>query len=201
MAVFSTNSLDNLGDSKVANYLYKLNEDLTYMFNNLTPEDNYSQTAQISYAKIVYNDNIVGEINASEEGISILADKISLEGLVTVNGNFKVLEDGSIEATNGKFNGTLNSTIINGGNNIPFNCRRGYVNIGDFYVGDEYGRHILQSFDECTGMSTGDADEGEWLLWAGYGYGNGDENTIFYINKGGQVYIEGSLYVNGKKIG
>lgn len=42
-----------------------------------------------------------------ESGVYVEADQIKLEGLVTVNSNFKVLEDGSIEATNGKFSGTL----------------------------------------------------------------------------------------------
>lgn len=41
--------------------------------------------------------------------IKLTADNIKLEGLVTANGNFKILEDGSIEAVNGKFKGEINS--------------------------------------------------------------------------------------------
>lgn len=41
---------------------------------------------------------------------SIVADRIKLEGLVTANGNFKILEDGSIQAENGKFTGSANIT-------------------------------------------------------------------------------------------
>ena len=37
------------------------------------------------------------------ENIKLKAKNISLEGLVTANNNFKILTDGSIEATNGKF--------------------------------------------------------------------------------------------------
>ena len=40
--------------------------------------------------------------------IKLDADHIQLEGLVTANDNFKILEDGSIEATNGKFSGEIN---------------------------------------------------------------------------------------------
>lgn len=39
----------------------------------------------------------------------IRADQISLEGIVTANENFKILEDGSIEARNGKFYGRIES--------------------------------------------------------------------------------------------
>lgn len=40
----------------------------------------------------------------------IKADNIELEGLVTANSYFKVLEDGSIEATNATISGTINAT-------------------------------------------------------------------------------------------
>ena len=41
--------------------------------------------------------------------IKLTADNIKLEGLVTANGNFKILEDGSMEAVNGKFSGEINA--------------------------------------------------------------------------------------------
>lgn len=43
-------------------------------------------------------------------GITLSADQIKLEGLVTANGNFKILEDGSMEATNGTFRGRIEAT-------------------------------------------------------------------------------------------
>ena len=52
----------------------------------------------------------VSYINLTEGLAKIKAARIELEGLVTVNGNFKVLQDGSIEATNGKFTGEINAT-------------------------------------------------------------------------------------------
>ncbi len=60
----------------------------------------------------VGNDEIISRINQSAESVSIKASKIKLEGLVTANGNFKVLSDGSIEAKNGKFTGTITGSII-----------------------------------------------------------------------------------------
>lgn len=53
---------------------------------------------------------IISEINQSPEQISIKASKISLEGIVTANQKFKILEDGSMEATGGKFTGTIESS-------------------------------------------------------------------------------------------
>ena len=44
--------------------------------------------------------------------IKLTADNIRLEGLVTANGNFKILEDGSAEAWNMKLHGYLNSRFI-----------------------------------------------------------------------------------------
>ena len=64
-----------------------------------------------------------GEDGATKTVIKLTADNIQLEGLVTANGNFKILEDGSIETTNGKFTGEINAN-------------KGYI--GGFEIG--YGR-------------------------------------------------------------
>jgi hypothetical protein len=58
---------------------------------------------------------IVQAINLSPEGAKINVTKLDINGIVTANGNFKILLDGSMEAVNGKFSGTLISPIINGG--------------------------------------------------------------------------------------
>lgn len=46
--------------------------------------------------------------------IKLKVDNISLEGLITINGNFKVLEDGTIEDVDGKFCGTISGSRITG---------------------------------------------------------------------------------------
>ena len=51
--------------------------------------------------------NLKSFIGASTEGIKIKASNIQLEGLVTANQNFKILEDGSIEAQNAKMKGKI----------------------------------------------------------------------------------------------
>lgn len=54
--------------------------------------------------RILYAEGINADyINAG----TITADRLKLEGLVTVDGNIRVLEDGTIEATNGTFSGNV----------------------------------------------------------------------------------------------
>lgn len=136
MAVYSQLSAGDISSiddmQKVRDYLYKLNKNLKYMFNNLTPEDNYSELARLTLVtdgerqatieatleginlNYVSKDGVVSAINLSEELIQIDASKIKLEGMVTVNGYFKVGLDGSIEATNGKFTGDISASTITG---------------------------------------------------------------------------------------
>ena len=55
----------------------------------------------------VSKDSLISTINQSAEAVSIDANKINLNGVVTANENFKILQDGSMEAKNGRFAGTL----------------------------------------------------------------------------------------------
>lgn len=57
----------------------------------------------------VSRDNIISSINMSPENIKIKANNISLEGIVTVDGNVKIFEDGSIEVNKGKFRGEIDT--------------------------------------------------------------------------------------------
>ena len=116
---------------KVQQYLYRMNENLRYMFNNLTPEDNYSEEARLTYVsdgerqssiettidhinlQMVDKDEVVSAINMSREQIKILAEKIQMEGLVTVNSYFQIGLDGSITARNGKFSGNITASTMN----------------------------------------------------------------------------------------
>lgn len=53
--------------------------------------------------------NLKSFVGAGQDGVKIKASNIQLEGLVTANENFKILEDGSIEAKNGMFTGEIES--------------------------------------------------------------------------------------------
>lgn len=136
MAVYTPGSVSDLESidsiKKVQEYLIKQERKLDYMFNNLDPQENYSELARLTMVtdgqrqatieaaldgiklNYVSKDGIVSAINLSEEMIQIEASKIKLEGVVTVNGNFKVGLDGSIEANNGRFTGNITGSTIEG---------------------------------------------------------------------------------------
>lgn len=66
------------------------------------------QTAQEitqEVSKKVGEDEIIPSINQSAEEVQINANKISLEGAVTVNGGFEIDEEGNMIAKNGTFTG------------------------------------------------------------------------------------------------
>ncbi len=68
--------------------------------------------AQDAAGKLALIGVSVDETDADGNHISVVkltGDHIRLEGLVTANENFKILEDGSIEAKNGKFTGEIDS--------------------------------------------------------------------------------------------
>lgn len=71
-------------------------------------ESQISQTAGEIAAKVSKGE-VISAINLTPEQAKIKSGAISLEGIVTANQKFKVLLDGSIEATDGKFSGELSS--------------------------------------------------------------------------------------------
>lgn len=123
----------------------------------------------------------------------------SIEGNSIKGGNIEgtTIKGSSIEGNSIK-GGSIEGTTIEGGSEIYFSANKENVRIGDFEVRDT-SRHILQSSDECTGMSGADGGHGRWYLWAGYQQGGGSENTVFLVNDG-QVRVEGELIVNGEEI-
>lgn len=191
MASFSISNLnlDETDIRKVSAYLYKLNEQLSYMFGNLTPEENYSADALEKYlsdgekvteailglnevkVQMVRKGEVVAAINMSEEEIKILADKIKLEGIVTANGNFKILEDGSMESVNGKFSGKVTGTEISGGKVTGTEINGGTVTGTKINGGTVIGSYISGATIE--GSEIGDIDgtfytDGETVYMGGF---------------------------------
>jgi len=56
--------------------------------------------------------NVVSMISQTPTEIKLKASQISMEGLVTANENFKILEDGSIEANKGTFSGYIKTSLV-----------------------------------------------------------------------------------------
>lgn len=91
----------------------------TYIIDDSYSESQFEQTADkfswiiksgISSSSMVFTDDFYSVIT---ENIRLKAKNISLEGLVTANSKFKILTDGSMEATNGKFDGSITGGSIN----------------------------------------------------------------------------------------
>lgn len=70
----------------------------------------YAQDAEGNLALIGTSIEVDLATGEKKSVIKLTADNIQLEGLVTANENFKILEDGSIEAVNGKFEGEIKAT-------------------------------------------------------------------------------------------
>ena len=80
----------------------------------------------------------------SKVNIDYCINNLKLEGTVTKNNNFKVLEDGSIEAHNGKFSGTIeahNGTI--GGWELDWD---GFTN-GNYYINNNGYSNVYVTAD------------------------------------------------------
>lgn len=76
-----------------------------------------SEEISMEVSKKVGSEEIISKINQSPEKVAIKANMINFNGLVTANEKFKILQDGSMEAKDGKFKGSIesNSAKITGG--------------------------------------------------------------------------------------
>ena len=103
------------------------------------------------------------------------------------------------------YKGTISGVTIDisRGNDIGLYCDGTQFQFGDFEVNDAYGRQILESTDEMTGMS-GEPDEyGGYFLWAGW---RSDTDFSFAVEDHGGggddiTIVNGTLLVNGVDVG
>ena len=153
-------------------YMYTLTEQLRYTLSNLdaenmsddfvaevssssairqlkqTVEDTANgmksiqkQTAE-GFENVVYKDEVVSSINQTAELIKIDADKIALEGYVSINGKFTVDENGNMTATGGTIGGFAieDNKILASGIELDSSASSG-------------GLTILQNYTECGSLS------------------------------------------------
>ena len=93
-----------------------------------------------------------------ESGVHIGADNISLEGIVTANENFKILEDGSIEAKNAKIKGYVYSVFkqidLSDATPLGYNADTGNCEFqlnGNLYVDASFNGVVLPVLDDYEG--------------------------------------------------
>lgn len=100
--------------STVGTY-YAKDADLTAAENRImAAESTITQHSKEIALKVTEN-GVSSLIQQWYNGITIQAQKINLNGLVTANNNFRILADGSMEAINGKFKGRIDGSEIVGG--------------------------------------------------------------------------------------
>lgn len=129
MAIFTQDTVDN---SKVESYLYELNENLTYMFNNLTPEENYSEAARLIYVQRgerlasveVKADQIELRVEDNEKhyntSITLLSDLLSLKAETPSGSSMMELSGDRIKLTTGKFEVDATNLKIDAAGNGTF---------------------------------------------------------------------------------
>lgn len=86
-----------------------------------------------------------------------------------------------------------------GADSVGFYADGTKVQLGDWVIDSQsYGRAILQSIDEVTGMSAETGDEDQLYLWAGY---HDSDDYVFVVN-GGDAYVmyNGQAYPIGASI-
>lgn len=84
------------------------------------------------------------------------------------------------------------------GNDVGLYCDGQTFQFGDFEVNTDYGRQILESTDEMTGMGGEPDSDGGLYLWAGYR----DENDYSFVvnDAGAYVMYNGTAYNIGETL-
>src|SRR5574344_1761892 len=107
-------------DNLIFNAEYIIKNELTNVFSTQLESKSQFKINQDEISSKVSKDNLISEINQTSEQVRITANKIKLEGLTTINNNFKILLDGSMEANNGLFKGnvTADNLYLNNGGRV-----------------------------------------------------------------------------------
>lgn len=130
--------------------------------------------------------NLKSFVGAGQDGVKIKASNIQLEGLVTANENFKILEDGSIEAKNGKFTGEINASNGNIGNLVISSDNLHYGNIDDWTTEEQ--KTLISASQIRLQNYLYDENTAKWTfhqLFLGINADPNDEDaaTFMYLNK------------------
>ena len=130
--------------------------------------------------------NLKSFIGAGQDGVKIKASNIQLEGLVTANENFKILEDGSIEAKNGKFTGEINASNGNIGNLVISSDNLHYGNIDDWTTEEQ--KTLISASQIRLQNYLYDENTAKWTfhqLFLGINADPNDDDaaTFMYLNK------------------
>lgn len=137
-------------------------------------------------------------INLTEDLAKIKAKRIEFEGLVTVNSKFKILQDGTIEAVDGKFSGTLTGVT---GSFKSLNCVNsegktvGGISFGTdgrmWFSGDMF--HQGWDYTKNRSYRLYSAN-----IWCRGDFGASSRNTLVVLGSYGYFYVNGLNTETGK---
>lgn len=161
-------------------------------------------TNSLSTAQKVLRINNAG-IGFSSQGVAgpyyqawTLDGHLSLGGVNNAFGHLSILNPSGSEIGAWSKDGiTIDQGVIDllrGTGKVGLYVNGAIVRIGDFEVNDQYGRQVLESDDEKTGMSGEPDQQGGLYLWAGY---NGANDYAFVVNNSRQTRVQGQLIVAG----
>lgn len=157
-----------------------------------------TQTAKQIKLKVSKGE-VVSEINQSAEEVKIKGEKISLEGTVTANENFKVLQDGSIQAKSGTFEGAIVSSSANiTGGSINISTDEEYRSVISLRYQNRRSHFTPSGMEIVDGSAYGMFRADLMILRAA------SSQNVFYVSENGcdiyeDTYVNGTLKVTGTK--
>ena len=151
-----------------------------------------ADSIESTVSKKVGNDEIISKINQSAEKVSINATKISLNGAVTANSNFKINTDGSAE--------TKALKVTGGSLTIGSNCEitnKGYV----FALAPKFYSGLYLNSDAKTGKLSG-LNYSMLIGYVGKSIYIGEENSTLWgygFTATRDIYAYGKIGCLGEK--
>ena len=173
---YATKTQLNTVDGKFANYstTTQMNTAINQSASNIKLEASKTYATKNELTGKVDTSKVVSAINVSPESIKIQSSKITLEGIVTANSRFKILADGSMEAVNGKFSGTITAS---NGKIAGWN-----IDTMNIYKETESDGYVYRSQVTCsTSLSTG-------VVFGISRIKDNNREWMFYVAPDGRLY-------------
>ena len=168
----------------------------------------YAQDASGKVALIGVSVEDTDEYGKPVSKIKLTADHIQLEGLVTANGNFRILEDGSIETSNAKIYGSVHAFDGKIGG-FTIESGRLFWKSGDYFGNDSRSLKLGVSSNSMEGVvdvSFNAATQGRFGVKvvgsnsggaAIYASSKSDGQTFPAMGNTYAGYFDGGVHVNG----
>lgn len=149
-------------------------------------ESQFRQTAEQISMKVSK-----GDVSSQ---LSLEPDQITITGnrLVVESNNFKLYANGNADFSGSIHGSRITSPIIE---SDIFYADDDIVQIGGFEARDAWGRNILQSYDQVTGLSAEPSESGKLYLWAGW---NSENDYAFCVNNRKEVHCY-EIYVERRQ--